>query len=100
MISHEPIDTVNGMWLDNDMAATTTTTARKGGKESTMDFTTIPQVAALRSEWVAENIGRPERILSALGHPGYGRRFAGRVLGLMAETGCDAFQAVYGLVPA
>lgn len=61
------------------------------------DFiTSIPAVQALRAEWVAENIGRPERILSALGHPGYGRAFARRVLAIMADTGCSAHQAVYG----
>ena len=65
-----------------------------------MSLSTIPAVAALRADWVAANSGKPERILSALGHPGYGRKFAGQVLGLMAETGCDAFQAVYGIRPA
>jgi hypothetical protein len=81
------------------MAPTTNSTARKGGKEALMSLSTIPQVAALRSEWVAANSGKPERILSALGHPGYGRAFAGRVLDLMAETGCGTFEAVYGLQP-
>jgi hypothetical protein len=38
----------------------------------------------------------PSRTLSALGHPGYGRAFAARVLAQMAATGCSAHQAVYG----
>ena len=65
-----------------------------------MSLSSIPAVAALRADWVAANSGKPERILSALGHPGYGRAFSARVLAVMAATGCDAFQAVYGIRPA
>jgi hypothetical protein len=38
----------------------------------------------------------PGRTLSAIGHPGYGRAFAARVLADMAATGCSAHQAIYG----
>lgn len=33
------------------------------------------------------------RILSALGHPGYGDKFAAAVIARIEATGCDAFAA-------
>lgn len=33
-------------------------------------------------------------ILSAIGHPGYGEKFARRVLAEMADTGCGAHRAI------
>ena len=39
------------------------------------------------------------RLLSGLGHPGYGEAFAEAALRRMLETGESAHQAVYGLRP-
>ena len=36
-----PLDSVTHLWLANDMPTTATTTGRKAGKESDMDFTAI-----------------------------------------------------------
>lgn len=41
----------------------------------------------------------PERILSALGHPGYGRAYARKVIAKMTAHGLDAHEAIYGLRP-
>jgi hypothetical protein len=74
----------------------TTTDGLPAGKESIMDFATlcsIPAVAALRPEWVAANAARPERVLSALGLPGFGRAYARQALARMAATGCSAHAA-------
>lgn len=64
-----------------------------------MDTTTllsIPQVADLRTDWVLANASRPERILSALGLPGFGRKFAASALEAMARTGYNAHQVCLG----
>jgi hypothetical protein len=39
----------------------------------------------------------PSRTLAAIGHPGYGQKFAAQVLATMTATGCSSHQAVYGL---
>lgn len=39
---------------------------------------------------------KPARILSGLGHPGYGAAFAARVLARIEAGGVSAHQAVYG----
>jgi hypothetical protein len=42
----------------------------------------------------------PTRQLAALGHPGYSRQFAARVLATMSATGCTAHEAIYGRRPS
>jgi hypothetical protein len=74
-------------------------TASRRGKGSVMDtnlLLSIPQVADLRADWVAANTARPERILSALGLPGFGRKFAAASLEAMARTGYSAHQVCLG----
>lgn len=39
----------------------------------------------------------PARILSAMGHPGYGAKFAGEALALIETGRYSTHQAVYGL---
>ena len=41
----------------------------------------------------------PAKILSGLGHPGYGAKFAARVLARVEAGGVSAHQAVYGTRP-
>lgn len=57
----------------------------------------------LKDGYAAENIEQPEKILSALGYPGYSRRFARDVLYVMEHERLDIASAIHGrcdLVPA
>lgn len=62
--------------------------------------------ATLAPETPAEELARirgrfptwgPARILSAMGHPGYGAKFAARALAAIERGGVSTHQAVYGL---
>jgi hypothetical protein len=72
------------------MAATdTTNTGTAGGRSAVhMNAADTHAIAyAARKGW------GPSRTLAAIGHPGYGRQFAARVLAIMADRQCDAFTA-------
>jgi hypothetical protein len=73
----------------------TTTRTRIGGtpagKEATMAETTTQTIARLRANgWTAR------RILSGLGHPGYGEKFAVAALAKCERYDMTAHEAVYG----
>jgi hypothetical protein len=76
------------------MQTTTHPTAgTTGGKEATMATTesTTETIARLRADgWKAA------RILSGLGHPGYGEKFAAAALANIERYGLTAHEAVYG----
>jgi hypothetical protein len=71
-------------------------TGTAGERQATVSDLLIPEFDSLRPEWVLQNSGKPERILSALGHPGYGRQYAARVLDIMARTGQTTWEVIYG----
>jgi hypothetical protein len=74
------------------MAATTNHNTGTAG-EGTVAMSAADRYAI---EFAARKGWGPSRTLAALGHPGYGRAFAARVLATMAATGCSSHQAVYG----
>ena len=62
-------------------------------------MTTTSQHQAAEAHVLAYAAARswsPAKTLSALGHPGYGSKFAAQALAQMTATGCSAHQAVYG----
>lgn len=51
------------------------------------DAQRVVRIKATKPDWSAG------RILSGLGHPGYGEKFAAAVVARIETTGCDAFAA-------
>ncbi len=74
------------------MAAAATITGTAGERT----FNTMNANDAFALDYAKAQGWGPSRTLSAIGHPGYGRAFAARVLAVMADTGCSAHQAIYG----
>lgn len=72
-----------------------------------MELTTTPEIeevamfalSQLRPEWVAAHRHQPERILAALGHPGYGRSFSRDVLAAMERYDLSVHDLIYGRRP-
>lgn len=65
-----------------------------------------PMAATLAPETPAEELARirerfpkwgPARVLSAMGHPGYGTAFAREALARIERGNCSTHAAVYGL---
>lgn len=53
-----------------------------------MTYEAIQRIRAVHPEWSSE------RLLTAVGHPGFGPRFADDVVAMMSASDCDARYAI------